>query len=333
MFLGSLTSFAHAEQASDRFEALLKGLGVTLTIGGELERLHLVLKELADWHSGAAPAPSGVDLRKRFRELVGTSHIVDLALSIASNQLGPFKNHFELLNVGTPLQNIAAPRNDPSADKVFELLVGLAAVRMGAAVTVDDPNVSKGDNPDVLADYAGTAWGFACKVISGDAPATLFERIEDGIDQIERSRATRGFVVISFKNRFDHEIGMPSMGVGDDGEPLLGTHRDHASVVAALRRFAEERLAAMAMHATEPEVAKLFQGKKALPGVLVVSQTTAGVRLPAGVAPPGLNGAPVVARVGFLHLISLESTPLVGPSRFDAGTAQMLHALNQALHV
>lgn len=333
MMLGSLTSFAHAEKASDAFEALLKDLGVTMTNGGELERLHLVLTELSAWHHGATPPPVGVDLRKRFRELVGTSHIVDLALSIGRAKLVPFKKHFDLLNVGTPLQNVAAPRNDPSGDKVFELLVGLAAVRMGAAVVVDDPEESKGDNPDVLADFDGTSWGFACKAVSGDAAATLFDRIAEGVEQIERSRASRGFVVLSFKNRFDHDLGMPSMGVGEDGEPLLGTHRDHASVVNSLRRFADERLAAMATHATEPEIVKLFQGKKSLPGVLVVSQTTAGLRLPAAIAPVGLQGAPVVARVGFLHLISLESTSVSGPSRFDRQTAQMLQALSQAFHV
>lgn len=67
--LGSLTSFAQAESASDSFEALLKTLGVTLANGGELERLHLVLKELSDCHKGTSSPPARVDLRKRFREL------------------------------------------------------------------------------------------------------------------------------------------------------------------------------------------------------------------------------------------------------------------------
>jgi len=50
--LGSLKSFAAAEKASDDFEMLLRTLGVTIKTGGALEALHLVLKELADWHAG-----------------------------------------------------------------------------------------------------------------------------------------------------------------------------------------------------------------------------------------------------------------------------------------
>ena len=181
--LGKVTSLADAEKASDAFELLLRGLGVALVQGGELERLHLVLKQLADWHAGRGAPADGKDLRNEFRELVGITQIIDLALKLPPESLQQFKKHFELLNVGTPLQNVPAPRNDPSADKVLELLIGLAAVGMGATVTLDNPDNAKGDNPDVLATYAKEIWGFACKVPSGYAPATLFERLEDGIDQ------------------------------------------------------------------------------------------------------------------------------------------------------
>lgn len=329
VMLGKVTSVAAAEQASDAFELLLRGLGVELVKGGELERIHLVLKQLVDWHKGeGAPAP-GKDLRKDFREIVGITPIIDLALKLPPASLAQFKKHFDLLNVGTPLQNVQAPRDDPSGDKVLELLVGLAAVRMGATVTLDDPDNAKGDNPDVLATYASDVWGFACKVPSGDAPATLFERVEEGIKQIERSAATRGLVVLNFKNRFDHDAAMPVLGKDDHGDLQLGVRRDHADLVDELKRFNEERIRAVVDYATPLEMAKLFAGKKALPALMLISQTTAGVRLPATLAPAGLAGAPVPTRVGFVHLINLSQSE-EDDARVKAAEP-MLRALNDAL--
>ncbi len=69
---------------------------------------------------------------------MGLDHLMSLALDLGTERLQPFKQHFELLNVGTPLQNVAAARNDPSGDKVFELLIGLGAVRMSARQSLRD---------------------------------------------------------------------------------------------------------------------------------------------------------------------------------------------------
>ena len=90
---------------------------------------------------------------------MGLDHLVSLALDLGAKKLRPFKEHLALLNEGTPLQNVAAPRNDPSGDKVFELLIALGATRMGAEVTVDSPENSKGDNPDVIAAWKDARWG------------------------------------------------------------------------------------------------------------------------------------------------------------------------------
>ena len=327
--MGTATSFADAEKASDAFELLLRNLGVDVAKGGELERLHLVLKQLVEWHAGREIPAAGRDLRKEFRELVGVMQIINLALKLPQASLPQFKKHFDLLNVGTPLQNVQAPRNDPSGDKVLELLVGLAAVTMGATVVLDDPANAKGDNPDVLATYVGDVWGFACKVPSGDAPATLFDRIDEGIKQIERSTATRGLVVLNFKNRFDHDQAMPVLGKDAEGDLRLAVLRDHGALVTKLKDFNEKRLRAMVAHASQPEVEKIFAGKKALPAVILISQTTAGVRLAPGVAPPGLEGAPAPTRVGFVNLVYMTASQ-TDEQRVKAAEP-VLRALNDAL--
>lgn len=327
--IGTITSLADAEAASDRFEALLCTLGIELVKGGELERLHLVLKQLVDWHRGEGAPASGKDLRGEFRDLVGITQIIDLALQLPQTRLPQFKKHFDLLNSGTPLQNQQAPPNDPSGDKTLELLVGLAAVAIGATVTLDDPDNAKGDNPDVLATFGGHEWGFACKVPSGDAPATLFERIEDGVKQIERSSATCGIVVLNFKNRFDHDAAMPVLGKDADGALKFGVHHDHQPLVDDLTTFNEQRVRAMVEHATASVMAQLFAGKKALPAVAIISQTTAGVRLPASIAPPGLAGAPAPARICFVQLIPLTQSAADEPR--VQGAQPILSALNNAL--
>jgi len=62
-----------------------------------------------------------------------------------------------------------------------------------------------GKNPDVIAHLDGVRWAFACKVMHSDSPKTFLDRVEEGIDQIDRSDAAKGIVVISLKNLLPHE--------------------------------------------------------------------------------------------------------------------------------
>ena len=322
--------FTDAERKSDEFERLLKELGITIEQKGALEQVCLDVKELADFHTGKAKPSKGVDLRPHFRTLMGSDHLIRLALDLGAEKLAPLKEHFELLNVGTPLQNVEAPRNDPSGDKLFELLIALGALRMGADVTVDSPDRSKGENPDVIATWKGVRWAFACKVPSGDSPITLFDNIAKGVDQIEKSPADRGFVVLNFKNRLDHDGAFPIVGNMPDGDPIFGPPPDAKDVIEKLRAFATARAQAMVEHETYAETEKLFANKKALPGLLVWLQTVIAQRLPGGVAPEGLENAAAVGSVGVLHAINL--VPTADPQRFD-GADVLAKALFDGLRV
>src|SRR5207245_2399261 len=66
-------------------------------------------------------------------------------------------------------------------------------------------------NPDVLSTFDGVRWGFACKVLNSPtfSPLTMFERLSDGIEQIEKSPAQVGCVVLNFKNVIDHNRTWP----------------------------------------------------------------------------------------------------------------------------
>lgn len=330
---GALSSFAEADLLTEELERVLRAVGIEIGKGNDLERLCLNLKKLLDLHTQQAQSGKE-DLRDPFREAVGFRHIAKLIVD--ASKLGGFAAaipHLKLLNEGKVLQNEPAPREDPASNKLFELLVGLTVLRTGATVTFDDPNNAKGNNPDVLADFDGRRWGFACKVSNGTALMTLFQRIEEGIKQIENSDAATGFVVLNFKNIFPREDLFPKMGTLPSGEPLLGTHRDSDAVVRALVAFSEKRLRDMVEHVGEAQVAKAFQGKKALPGCLIVAETGVGMKLPDDHPRKDLAGKPLPALIGVLHLIQLDWSPLVLPSRFDASTWLMLSKLNEAFHV
>lgn len=322
--------FTDAERKTEAFEDLLKELGIRIEPKGALEQVCLDVNELADFHTGKAKPPAGADLRQHFRTLMGSDHLMTLALALGPEKLAPLKEHFALLNVGTPLQNVVAPRNDPSGDKVFELLIALGALRMGANITVDSPDRSKGDNPDVIATWKGVRWAFACKVPSGDSPITLFENLEKGVDQIEKSPSDRGFVMLNFKNRVDHAEAFPIVGYTAEGDPNFGPPPAPTAVIAKLRAFADARAQAMVDHATYREMEKLFAKKKALPGLLVWLQIAVAQRLPEGVAPAGLENAAAVGSVGALHAINL--LPIAGPERFD-GADGLAKALFHGLRV
>lgn len=325
--------FTDAESKSDAFERLLKELGIRIEPKGALEQICLDVKELADFHTGKTKPSPGVDLRPHLRTLMGLDYLVSLALELGAEKLQPFKEHFALLNDGTPLQNVAAPRNDPSGDKVFELMIALGAVRMGAEVTVDSPDRSKGDNPDVIAAWNGVRWGFACKVPSGDSPTTLFERIAEGVDQIEESSSDRGFVMLNFKNRLDHDAAFPIVSRTPDGDLNFGPPPNSDTVIAELRAFADTRAKAMVEEATTQEVEKLFANKKALPGLLVWLQTAIPQRLPKEIAPPGLEGVGVIGSVAVLHPISLEWARRGVPARLDGSVDALVSALYKGLRL
>src|SRR5262249_52444491 len=116
-----------------------------------------------------------------------------------------------LVNRTNPAQTLPSRPSDRASDKILELLIALAVLGLTSDIELEDVNGSaRGPNPDILARMPdGKLWGFACKAIHGDAPRTLFERLSEGIAQIEASPAEMGSVIISFRNRLPHEAMFP----------------------------------------------------------------------------------------------------------------------------
>jgi hypothetical protein len=322
---GTFTSYAQAQEQTIAFEQVLLGRGIKIEPGSKLETACLLTMELREQQLDASRRVPSPALRDDLRHVVGLLQLVQLVLrQQAHSDFDRLIPHLRVLNDGSPTQNTQAPPEDQASNKLFELLLALSTMGIGKDIRLDDPESADGTNPDVLATMPdGRRWGFACKVIHGDAPMTLFERIVDGIDQIERSEADVGLVVANFKNRLPHNELFPLMPPDPTtGEVLIGAHLHEGAVAGKLARFVEERTTAMADLVSQAEVIAAFRGKKALPALLVVVEAAAGVVTPRGPSP---------SMIGFLHLITFEAPGET--SRFTHTEELVLQSMNAALQL
>jgi hypothetical protein len=192
-----------------------------------------------------------------------------------------------LLNTGTIAQNIFAA-TDQVAAKIFELLIGLICLEVGGETALDHPLTSYGDNPDILTTFDGKRWGLACKVMSGRSPITVFERIEEGLRQIETSPAEIGAVIINLKNVIDHDRTWPLLNAADYAAgrdtPTYASWPSYQQPLALLRQTALSCHQALISANGRENVRSLFNGRKSIPGVILFLQTATSVQLAEGPA-------------------------------------------------
>ncbi len=231
--------------------------------------------------------------------------------------------HLRLLNEGSAAQTRPARAGDQASNKLFELRFGLACLASGHDLELDDPfSTSGGKNPDVLCVMRdGKQWGFACKVSHGDAPMTLFERFREGVDQIERSPAALGLVVVSMKNRLPHDEVFPSLGKDSDGDDLLGALPDYRIARRELSAEVVRRVNEMVQHVSEEQVANELRERKALPGICCPVEAVVAV------APPG-GGAPIPTNLSYLHTVR---TDWGVAKRLDGAAERILEDINAGL--
>jgi len=307
----------------EQFEALLKGRGIEIAGGSKLEHGCLVLQEMRRRHQNPDGNAPWSGIADNLRQAVGVAQLVDLTLkNVCHPDYDQVVAHLKQLNVGSAAQNVPAPREDQASDKVFELLVALAVMPTATGVAMDDPIRSAGGtNPDVLATMLdGRRWGFACKVVHGDNPKSLYDNFEKGVEQIEKSDAEIGLVVVNFKNKLPTDNYFPVLR--DGHEPILGTHRELEPIVEEMAAWVREQVEAMVRVIGAQEVWETVRHTKALPGVLVVNEAAVGLSTDRG---------PVPSLVGFLQVVPLEFSPLILPTRFDRQVIRVLRGINDEL--
>lgn len=293
------TLFSAAGEAAEEFEQLLRQLGIGVDEGSDLEHGCLTLMSLAEAQKRVQADPSDdpfPNLREDMQEAVGVLHLVQSILHYSKHsEFSRLLPHLALLGKGAVAQTKKASPTDAASNKIFELRLALACLARGSDLELDDPEKSSdGTNPDVMCHLAdGRRWGFACKVLHGDAPMTFFERMIEGIDQIERSKSQVGLVVVSLKNKLPHHELIPQL---PDGQ--LGVFKDFTLAQKRLQIFFEERVRAMAAAVGEQSILDAFSGKKALPAVACPLEAVVGVKDP--------EGRPVLTIVSYLHVSAFK---------------------------
>lgn len=205
----AFTSFAQIQKEVEQFSKILGRLNIDITPGSPLEEMCLTLLGLEEKRRNAALISPMEDIRIALRPALGMHDLLRRVIRLHERQgFSNLEPHLRLLNSGTVAQNVAAPR-DAVAAKIFELLMGLVCLEIGTDLELDGPIESYGDNPDVLITLDGRRWGFACKVLHGSSPITMFDRLEEGVRQIDSSRAEIGCTIINLKNQIDHDETWP----------------------------------------------------------------------------------------------------------------------------
>jgi hypothetical protein len=197
-------SFENSEQSVYEFEKLLSKHRIKIKSGSELEKVSLKIMEANEKFKGRIKHDNKVDFRKDMSEVASLIdllyHILRLKDHPDFTQLIP---HFNLLNESKSIAfTTKSLISDSGNNKLFELYIALLCMDIGTNIRLDHPDNSKGDNPDILLEYAGSKWGIACKAMHTENIKTLFERIEDGTRQINNSEAEKGIVIVNMKNVF-----------------------------------------------------------------------------------------------------------------------------------
>ncbi|HYR21479.1 MAG TPA: hypothetical protein VEP30_00965 [Chthoniobacterales bacterium] len=277
-------SFEQVKSETEEFERVLKRFDIQIANGSPLEKM---CSDLRDLESGKYTIGDTMeDLRIRFRPAFGLHDLIRRIVRLQNQPDFPFlADHLRLLNKGTIAQNVVAP-TDQVAAKIFELLIGLVCIEIGTETRLDGPLLSYGDNPDTLTRLDGRRWGFACKVLSGRSPKTMFDRLKEGIEQIENSPAEVGCVIINLKNQIDHEKMWPMLNakkfaVGEE-TPTYGSWIDYRAPVELLRQHARELHRDFIAENGAENVRNLFVGKKTIPGALLYLQTATAIQFVEG---------------------------------------------------
>jgi hypothetical protein len=295
-------TFAHAQDLVMRFERVLLSIGIKIKPGSVLEQLCLNTVDLCEKHEHPELRPAdSVDVRPSYREMVG---LFDLLVKLVSCEGHPafpqLAKHLQLLNAGNPLQSVSTSVLDQENNKLFELFV--AAVCLGVPVDdviLDDPQSSRGDNPDVIATYDGKRWGLACKALHSASPKTIMDNIRKAIDQIERSPADTGFPVLSAKNIIAHDEIWPmrpeSCLTGTPGDALIffsfpTTLQPVGMLAAHATRIRDELLQEFGSE----ELLAAFDGHKVQPACLVYLPSATSILR---------DGLPTTARLNLLSVI------------------------------
>lgn len=304
----------------DRFEALLHSHGLTIPNKSPFEDLSLAITEMRDVFRGRATHNMREDARERWRYAIGLADLVRKVLSRdGTSSMQTLVPHLELFISQSKNLSLAAGlhHHDDNRNKLFELLIGIAAMRDGTNVDIEHPVKSAGGkNPDILADFFGKRWAFACKAPISMSAKTYADSIRGAVNQIDRCVANHGMVVIHQGSLMNHDAVFPAV------QDAMG---DWVYYPAANEQMAWEALELEVIRGKSEVLAELggadgikalFGKSKAVPVVLNYAAAIAGITK---------DDQPVVSILRSLTWWHLDKSP-------PRDVERVLDALNRGIH-
>ena len=265
-------SFEQAVQNLEAFEFFLSENRIQINPGSELERLCLSIFDVLYKHNVPVSQNPNTDIRPWLRDILGMNTLIYKILKIKDYpSIKTIIPHLDLLNQGNPLQNVLTPVTDQASNKIFELFIACAFMIHASDVELEDPFVSKGDNPDVLGSLCDYRFGIACKVAHALKGKTIFDTIEKGVDQIECSPAEVGVVIINVKNIINHDrywtiTNQQEWKLG--AKPLFSSCKNYIYARDLLIQEVNSIADIVFKAVTANDLKELFNGKKAIPTLL-----------------------------------------------------------------
>jgi len=211
------------------FENLLRRHQMEIPVGSPLEEASAAILEMLEIRKDRTIHDRKIDCREKWRRGFFLADIARKALRAEHHP--DFKNlllHLRLLLEPSNFSQFSAiaasvnPKEREINNKVFELFVAVILFQICSNLRFDNPNNSKGGNPDVIGEYKGKRWGVACKVSHSENPLTFFDRVREGVDQIEKANVDHGIVIVNLKNLIPHDIIWPAKSDKESGEWTYG---------------------------------------------------------------------------------------------------------------
>lgn len=211
----TISSFSNAAEVTDRLIDLLAEKGVTPVTTTRAEQQLLSPLDAMERARREGPQNIPVEL------LAAAGGMYDLAAKLVSiagqPEFSTFLPHLRLFANPAPytslIQSMEGDPRDDAGRKLTELYVGALAVNFAHDVQLDDPEASRGDNPDVMFTTKDkqdreTRWAIAIKSIASRSGQTIFENVLKASKQINAAscRADRGIVLIAARGSIDHRL-------------------------------------------------------------------------------------------------------------------------------
>lgn len=262
-------------------ESILGDHGIEVRPGSFLETGILDVFRIDYERRSTFRPDASFDVPSRYANLFGIVELAEQLLAVREHHdFGQLEQHLELLNTTTAPQNRASSQTDQAANRLFELLVACWAMRVGHEVELEVPGARK-PNPDVLVTIKGRRWGFACKTLYSTHPESLVENLRKGVQQIRRSAAEIGIVIVNLRNLIPHEMFWRREPGADtpDGAHAWTVFTDRQTPYDLLVGVAREVWDQLAASIGPDVLTSLLNHDRVIPGVSCWAQTSVGVML------------------------------------------------------